>query len=363
MMPAMSLATRCTACGTIFRVVQDQLRVSEGWVRCGRCAEVFDARQQLFDIERESPPPWPAAPAVPQHAPVRQDEHEHRVEAAHVQEEQSVEHFELPEERHAHAVDEPTMPLQADTSNAELRDEPRWVEEATVPPPPVEVTAPASLTVPADLGPDVVLSPSLTPKKKTKLKAETKSASRVAEKVADSAPIPSFVRQAQAQERWRRPGVRFALAAASVLLLLVLGTQFALYSRDALAAQYPASRSVLGALCEVAGCEIQPWRHIEVLSVENTGLVQAGTGNQYQLSVSLLNKGNVAVALPWIELSLTDSQGTLLSRRTLSPQEFRTDKGAAVGTSIAGGADLNLQLLLDTGDQRVSGYGVVLFYP
>ena len=33
----MSLATRCTSCGTAFRVVQDQLKVSEGWVRCGRC--------------------------------------------------------------------------------------------------------------------------------------------------------------------------------------------------------------------------------------------------------------------------------------------------------------------------------------
>ena len=29
----MSMATRCTSCGTIFRVVQDQLKVSEGWVR------------------------------------------------------------------------------------------------------------------------------------------------------------------------------------------------------------------------------------------------------------------------------------------------------------------------------------------
>ena len=60
----MSLATRCTACGTIFRIVEDQLRVSDGWVRCGRCAEIFDARELLFDIERDSPPPWPAAPAA-----------------------------------------------------------------------------------------------------------------------------------------------------------------------------------------------------------------------------------------------------------------------------------------------------------
>ena len=51
----MSLATRCTACGTVFRIVEDQLRVSDGWVRCGRCAEIFDARELLFDIEQEAP--------------------------------------------------------------------------------------------------------------------------------------------------------------------------------------------------------------------------------------------------------------------------------------------------------------------
>jgi predicted Zn finger-like uncharacterized protein len=52
----MSLATRCTQCGTIFKVVQDQLKVSEGWVRCGRCQEVFNALEGLFDLDREAPP-------------------------------------------------------------------------------------------------------------------------------------------------------------------------------------------------------------------------------------------------------------------------------------------------------------------
>jgi predicted Zn finger-like uncharacterized protein len=39
----------------VFRVVQDQLKVSEGWVRCGRCAKVFNAFEGLFDLEREFP--------------------------------------------------------------------------------------------------------------------------------------------------------------------------------------------------------------------------------------------------------------------------------------------------------------------
>lgn len=45
----MSQVTRCPSCGTRFKVVADQLRISQGWVRCGVCQEVFDATQSLHD--------------------------------------------------------------------------------------------------------------------------------------------------------------------------------------------------------------------------------------------------------------------------------------------------------------------------
>lgn len=61
----MSLATRCPACNTVFRVLQDQLRVSEGWVRCGQCQEVFNALETLFDL---SAPAEAGTPANPPHA-------------------------------------------------------------------------------------------------------------------------------------------------------------------------------------------------------------------------------------------------------------------------------------------------------
>src|SRR3990167_4634375 len=44
----MSLITRCPACGTMFKVVTDQLKVAQGWVRCGHCVEVFDASTHLL---------------------------------------------------------------------------------------------------------------------------------------------------------------------------------------------------------------------------------------------------------------------------------------------------------------------------
>ena len=57
----MNLATRCPSCGTVFRVVRDQLKVSEGWVRCGRCAEVFNAAERLFELESGDIGTMPAA--------------------------------------------------------------------------------------------------------------------------------------------------------------------------------------------------------------------------------------------------------------------------------------------------------------
>lgn len=52
----MRLVTRCPACATTFKVVRDQLRISDGWVRCGRCSEVFDATLDLQETDDEGVP-------------------------------------------------------------------------------------------------------------------------------------------------------------------------------------------------------------------------------------------------------------------------------------------------------------------
>ena len=49
----MSQVTRCPSCGTRFKVVADQLRISQGWVRCGMCQSVFDASQDLQSVPDE----------------------------------------------------------------------------------------------------------------------------------------------------------------------------------------------------------------------------------------------------------------------------------------------------------------------
>ena len=49
----MSLLTRCPACETLYRLVPDQLRISQGWVKCGQCSEIFDASQHLIELALE----------------------------------------------------------------------------------------------------------------------------------------------------------------------------------------------------------------------------------------------------------------------------------------------------------------------
>jgi predicted Zn finger-like uncharacterized protein len=71
----MSQITRCPSCATKFKVVADQLRISDGWVRCGQCKEVFDASAHLLPSEPQAllpdvsmiaarPPPTPVVRAA-----------------------------------------------------------------------------------------------------------------------------------------------------------------------------------------------------------------------------------------------------------------------------------------------------------
>ena len=61
----MSLATRCPECGTTFKVVRDQLRISDGWVRCGRCSHVFDGTEHLYDPDAVPADVAPSEPLDP----------------------------------------------------------------------------------------------------------------------------------------------------------------------------------------------------------------------------------------------------------------------------------------------------------
>jgi hypothetical protein len=170
---------------------------------------------------------------------------------------------------------------------------------------------------------------------------------------------PDFVRHADKAQRWKRSGARLGLALAAVLMLALLGAQAAHHFRDLLAARYPQTQPAFVSACLWLNCSVGLPRRIEDLAVENTALTHTIPGSEaFKLSVSLRNRGSMTVALPSVDLSLTDAAGQLVARRALSPSDFK-----AASPGLNAGADTTLSLMLSAAEKRVTGYTVEVFYP
>jgi predicted Zn finger-like uncharacterized protein len=328
-----SLATRCSACGTVFRVVADQLRVSEGWVRCGRCSQVFNALEGLVDLETGLP--W-------------------RESAAGLAGQSSAMGFEV------------ALPA-ARPGRAPLPGSPPPPAAARSTPPPdgpsgVSADGPPEDSALADARGDGAGVPrARNAGSRTRPPAPSPALDDLR---AEPSLAPSFVLQADRAARWRRPGVRAALAGVALLAVTLLAAQVAHTWRDRLAARVPAMAPLLDRGCAWLGCEVGPARLLEALSVESSGLLRVERSNLYKLQVSLRNRAEHPVALPALDLSLTDARGQLVARRVLQ----LADLGASAAT-IPPGRDLALQATLQStavadGSSRViAGYTVEMFYP
>jgi hypothetical protein len=171
--------------------------------------------------------------------------------------------------------------------------------------------------------------------------------------------MPSFVRAAERAARWRRPGVRAALALACLAAGAALVGQWTLAQRDLVAARSPALEPLLASACAALGCELHAPRVLDALRVESSGVVRADNkGDLYKLTVTLRNLRGHKVALPAFELALTDTQGQLIARRVLRAGEI----GARV-EALGANAELMLQATVQVTSGTVAGYTIELFYP
>lgn len=304
-----ALATRCPACGTVFRVVPDQLRVSDGWVRCGRCAEVFNAPETLVDVDTGARQRLPEA-----ERPTR-----------------------------LVAPDSPAS-LELDFANAPPAPEPA-VGLAAEPfnEPFAEPSAGPSAEPAA--APDPLPDPRAEP---------------------GDRPPPSFVRKAEQAARWRRPRVRLALGAGASVAALVLASQVIFTYRDFAAARWPALQPALAQACAALGCQLVAPRFLDGLSVQSSGLSRVEVSDLYRLALTLRNRADTDLALPAIDLSLTDSQGRLVSRRVLPLSEIAQTPGQPPDR-LGAGRELVLQVTLQVAGapaaEPVAGYTIELFYP
>lgn len=366
----MSLITQCPACTTLFKVVPDQLRISDGWVRCGQCDEVFDANAHLQTtapvLARTPAPEFAAPPAAWQDATTSK----HSVDLAHGA------------ESGAESDDTPVVVPTTTPTDVPSSD---WVDEELPPPTEEEMHAWVLAAVAAEASDLKAQSSALMDAMPRYL--EVQAPTPEPPDVADFAPEPepasafhpqagedgdsdaaqvgeprlSFMKPVKAPSVWSRPPVRAALFVLSVFLGAVLLFQMLIHQRDWLAAKAPATRPMLEGMCGLIGCQVLPLREIEAVVIDSSAFVKIRP-NTYRVHFTLKNTAVYAVSTPSLELTLTNTGDQAIVRRIFSPQEFGIDLA-----SLGAGAEMNavvsigVQLADDT--ERVSGYRLLVFYP
>ncbi len=341
----MSLITRCPACGTLFKVVADQLKMSQGWVRCGQCAEVFDAQGHMAGAAAVPSAPAPLqaeiATVVAVPAPAEQTAMASELTAA-------------------------TAPVAAPSSlpRAALSDfaDSNWYNTVNPPAPQGDAGA-------ADAGTPSSLSPNPSADELAAVGANSLPASLQPDRTQAAVPadaLPNFVRQAQRQQRWQSPWVRALLLLVAAALLVALAGQIAVQERDRIASQEPRALPWLQELCTVIGCSVGPLKHIEAVVVDASSFNKLRTDGKlelYKLGINLKNTSALSVALPHIELSLNDAQDQPVLRRVLNPADFGSAQSVlAPAAELAGSSTIavdNSQLA----GARIAGYRVWAFYP
>lgn len=139
-----SFITQCPRCATKFKVTQEQLSVSEGWVRCGRCQHIFDANNHLSEgpgsPAQTGAQPESAALPEPSTSAIESD----KADTASAAPEQSA---------------EPLSPYPADVQESAPRPSERWLKELsdtfspTSPTAGLAIAAASAITAPASKAP------------------------------------------------------------------------------------------------------------------------------------------------------------------------------------------------------------------
>jgi predicted Zn finger-like uncharacterized protein len=300
----MTQLTRCPACTTVFRVTSSQLESRQGFVRCGQCAKVFDARAALMPEVPE------AAEAAGEAPPPAQDE------------------------------------APGPASPPESLEAPLVAELAPTPPSTVDSPSPPEAAAPiADAGP------------------VSTAAAEPEYSLAEREPPPAAAFDFGPQHRARSRAATVLWTLGSVLALVVLAGQAAYWFRTELATAFPATRPQLEAACLALGCEVPPPRQTALMSIESSELqVDKNVPGLLTLNATLRNRASFAQAHPSIELTLTDAEDRPLSRRVLAPADYLGER-LAREPLFPPVSEHAVRLHIDATAFKPTGYRMFLFHP
>lgn len=145
------------------------------------------------------------------------------------------------------------------------------------------------------------------------------------------------------------------LVATGVLVLVFL-MQWVVAQRNWLAAEEPALRPMLSALC---ACEVTWPREPDAVLIESSSFTESPQGG-YTVQLRLKNTQHHPVAMPALELSLTDLQDQVLVRRVFTAEDLSGKDHVQALRDVRSTLNFDLD---DKVSQRVTGFRAFVFYP
>lgn len=310
------MRTRCPNCTTVFRITAEQLRVRFGMVRCGQCQAVFNAFDSLIEGDVATPPPTAvqASSKISAQPPVVSE----------------------------------MQPAVAPINTVS-------------PPKPIAVNTQPRVEKPRLDPIDAALAAEETPEQSTKA---ARDAGLVA--VRDLSETPGYDRwsagavEAESDDDFlpepapRR--LRWPFVLVAFILMLALAAQAAHHFRSELATRYPDLVGVYRAL----NIEIPLPRHVDLVLMEFSDLQYDNARKLHVLQATIRNRAHYAQDWPLLELTLTDTNDEVVSRRVLKAADYLPAKADA--RAFAGGSEVGVRLWIES-KQPAAGYRLFLFYP
>ncbi|HEY6452234.1 MAG TPA: DUF3426 domain-containing protein [Steroidobacteraceae bacterium] len=329
--------TLCPKCTLTLAVTANDLRMGQGYVRCGRCANVFNALLTLSEEPEESDP----APVATQadRASSSQIQAALRDAAAQTgadQEAASVVHAPGSEaSAQAEPADGPPLHLATEqSSDGSIENESSFAEgtgtfetivlegegitqiEEYVP----EASVDSEMAALAQRLERVSNEPLVSPP--PDLKANGGTALDVDNDADADADADGIQTSLQAASTPRAPRARWPWIAGGAALLLLLALQVVNHWRDALAASAPLSAPLSRAYAAL-GLPLDPHWDLAAYDVRQQGaVVDPSDGQVIRVRLSLANHAERAQPLPLLHLTLLDRYGKRLAASELTPEQY-----------------------------------------
>lgn len=324
-----SMSTTCPGCELHLAVTAADLRIGQGYVRCGRCDKVFNALITLVEDAREPPvtgdvatgtitvPALEQAPAGPQ--------------AEHTGAEMVAAAFE-PETPVPRPMNPPSDDMEV-----------------------IETLATGTFETIVLEGEGVLQTEEMVDE------AEVDQRLReIADQIAGQEALGTQLPEEAVEEAWTpeepfpTPArLHWGWSAGAVALLLLLGAQMVHHYRHALAGQAWAQR-ILAPVYGLAGITLEPRWDLAAYDVRQLGgeAVRGATG-RILLRASVLNRAAHPQPLPLLRVTLQDRFGNALSTHDVKPQDYLP---GAPPARLAPDQRIDAEMLLEDAGSKAVGF-------